>query len=314
MELACRSGLALGEAGGPLARTWAAWVPEHPLPAGWWAQVLGRDPQLAERQVWHLGPWEAPLAWALTARAGAEDPKGAVALVAVAPEHRRQGLGRQVAAAALAALAQAGCARATWGAGLHHAFPGAPKHLEGAWPMARALGFEAGRWVHDVVGPAQQPLPLWTGPWRARPCTRADQGAVLAMLDQHFPGRWPRDLGLAWAQGEAPEQCVGVFDPQGRCGGFAWTHPPEAAGAARWQGLAPGHGALGPLGLMPALRGGGRGLALVAEGLGQLAAQGVERVVIDWTDLVDFYARLGFAPAWSYLQAERPLSPEGSPP
>lgn len=290
-------------------QAWAAWVPEWPLPEAWWDLVLGADPALKQRRVLWLSVQGAPWGFALLGPGELDPSVGQVDLLALAPEARGQGLGLALGRAALGALEAAGCGRARWGAGLHHAFPGAPEALAGAWPLARALGFVQGRAVHDLQGPTEQPAPHWPEGWSARPCRSEEAEALLAFLSEHFPGRWRRDVGLALAQGMPTEQVVGAFSPEGALLGFAWTHPPSAAGAARWQGLRPGLGAVGPLGLAPQARGGGKGLALVAEALRALAAQGVPRAIIDWTDLVDFYARLGFEPDLSYRQAERPLHP-----
>ena len=43
------------------------------------------------------------------------------------------------------------------------------------------------------------------------------------------------------------------------------------------------------------MRGGGLGLGLVAAGVNYLYGLGVRDCGIDWTELIDFYGRLGFA-------------------
>jgi predicted N-acetyltransferase YhbS len=78
-------------------------------------------------------------------------------------------------------------------------------------------------------------------------------------------------------------------------------------GAERWAGLEPGIAALGPIGVAADARGGGLGLALLVAGLRQLRDRGAGPAVIDWTDLLDFYARAGFAPWLRYVQARRSL-------
>lgn len=59
-------------------------------------------------------------------------------------------------------------------------------------------------------------------------------------------------------------------------------------------------GGIGPLGIARSARSRGLGLALVAAGVDALRARGVERCLIDWTDLAEFYGRLGFRVAESY--------------
>jgi len=51
---------------------------------------------------------------------------------------------------------------------------------------------------------------------------------------------------------------------------------------------------LGPLGIDAKERGNGYGLAIVEAAIAFLRKRGHRRIVIDWTDLVDFYAKLGY--------------------
>jgi GNAT superfamily N-acetyltransferase len=66
-------------------------------------------------------------------------------------------------------------------------------------------------------------------------------------------------------------------------------------------------GGLGPMGLAPACRGRGLGIALVDRAMVHLASRGVHEMMIDWTILLEFYGRLGFTPCRRYRHAERSL-------
>jgi predicted N-acetyltransferase YhbS len=55
------------------------------------------------------------------------------------------------------------------------------------------------------------------------------------------------------------------------------------------------------------LRGEGLGRKLMHASLYELAQTGARECVIDWTTLVDFYARFGFQPFRSYRRARKPL-------
>jgi GNAT superfamily N-acetyltransferase len=61
------------------------------------------------------------------------------------------------------------------------------------------------------------------------------------------------------------------------------------------------------MGLSPALRGRGLGLALLDRAMVHLASRGADEMVIDWTILLDFYGRLGFTPCRRYRHGERRL-------
>jgi len=59
-------------------------------------------------------------------------------------------------------------------------------------------------------------------------------------------------------------------------------------------------GHLGPIGISAAMRGSGYGAAVLDAGLRCLRDVGTAGCVIDWTDLVDFYGKFGFAIYRSY--------------
>ena len=54
-------------------------------------------------------------------------------------------------------------------------------------------------------------------------------------------------------------------------------------------------GGIGPLGIAPEERGKGYGLAIVQAGMYFLSQRGIKNIVIDWTNLVDFYGKLGIS-------------------
>jgi len=62
-------------------------------------------------------------------------------------------------------------------------------------------------------------------------------------------------------------------------------------------------GQLGFIGVAESVRGQGMGLFLLDAGLRRLRDNGVNGCVIDWTDLLDFYGKAGFAPyhKWAVL-------------
>jgi predicted N-acetyltransferase YhbS len=53
-------------------------------------------------------------------------------------------------------------------------------------------------------------------------------------------------------------------------------------------------GGLGPIGVDASRRGAGLGLGLLSYCVRELRSRGVSTMVIDWTDLLDFYGKLGF--------------------
>jgi predicted N-acetyltransferase YhbS len=80
-----------------------------------------------------------------------------------------------------------------------------------------------------------------------------------------------------------------------------------------WRNLLGEHwGGLGPMGVDPARRGLGLGLRLLYESLVILKKRGVNFMVIDWTDLPGFYARMGFTVWKTYSMFGKSFTSTGS--
>lgn len=215
----------------------------------------------------------------------------------VLPEYRRQGR-----ASALLEAGLAGQETVFMGGSLSHFLPGIPAELEQSVDFFLKRGFET---VERSVDLAQDLAPR-QGPFET--CDRDQVPALLAMLEREFPGRWSRDthhrLGL---EGNLEDVVILREGDQvlGFChtwhAGNRWLGP--STYWVRHQPLA--WGGLGPVGLAAASRGRGLGQRLLEESLNYLSHRQVERVVVDWTTLVDFYRRAGFKVCRSYTRMAR---------
>jgi predicted N-acetyltransferase YhbS len=146
-----------------------------------------------------------------------------------------------------------------------------------------------------------------------RPLARGEASALFAFLDATFPGRWRYTVAQFLAAGGSIGDVMGVvrrdtvagfallFHPESRCIGPSTAWAPAAGEAVVRTG------GLGPMGVAPALRRRGLGLALLDRAMRYLASRGVEEMVVDWTILLDFYGKLGFTPCRRYRHGERRL-------
>ncbi len=256
---------------------------------------------------------------------GGEDhgDAGFVSLLAVDPTFAGQGLGSALLAAAEDSLRQDGATRAILGGSYFHALPGVPAELAPAIGFFERAGYRAGKTVWDVardvkdfVVPPEVRATMAAGGIEARLVVTERSmsyepirtAALLEFLAAEFPGRWLFDVAFSLGRAEAPASVVVLFDGL-RAVGFAHLHPPRSPGSLRWQGFDPEVAAIGPVGVARAYQGRGLGLAVVAIAAEVLRKQKARRVVIDWTDLLGFYGRLGFAPWLSYQLMEKPLLP-----
>ena len=249
-----------------------------------------------------------------------------VSAVAVAAAHQGRGIGAALLGALLARLAAAGATEVRFGSDADHLLPGVPLEAPpAAWRLLRRHGARFAALEHDLHLDLRPPLPAAPLPpgWRLRD---DDPEGAEAFVGRAFPGRWAEELG-AYLRGGATvftvERTASHPDgasagAEGFCvafrGGERVTSPGLHWAAALARDYPGGRlGAIGPLGVSPAVRGGGVGLAMVRGAAAALRERGVTDVVINWTTLGAFYGRLG-ARAWrTYQRAQAPL-PTGAGP
>lgn len=290
------------------------------MPALWDANTLG-DPSFEAEDLLVATCQGAIAGFALTKRFREEAVTceryltvGYVALMAVAPGFQRHGLGSALLAAAEARLRAGGAEKVVLGGSFHHFMPGVPGDWSEALGFFTRHGFSMGKEVCDVrrnlgVGEelAEVSETLAARPHvTVRPFQEGEANPLMKFLLSNFPGRWPRDVGHFLDQGGDIGQIMGLF-VDGVPRGFAHLHPPGSAGALRWAGFEPTIAALGPIGVGKVVQGHGLGLALLVKGLEQLQSWGAQETVIDWTDLLAFYGKCGFAPFQRYALGEKGL-------
>jgi predicted N-acetyltransferase YhbS len=235
---------------------------------------------------------------------------GHIGWLVVSPAHRGRGIGGALLDRAETELAARGRSLLRVGGDPAHLLPACPSGHE-AWFERR--GYRAGREVHDLTAPAAAlpelgaliaPAPRAGLTLRlARP---GDGVALEVFFAEAFPGRWEEDILRLHTDGG---DLLVLTGPEGGVEGFAALYRPGAAiigPGSFWPGAFDGPlGGLGPMGLRRERRGGGLGLALLAEGCRTLVGWGARHFVVDWTDLVDFYGLIGFRPWRSYRGLER---------
>lgn len=261
---------------------------------------------------------------------------GWIDAIAVPPAYQRQGVGLALLVWAEAWLAGQGCTTARLGGGLKPFAPGLPVELASE-PFFQQRGYEARREAASVWDVARNlsdypsdAAPLWPGgfaqtgqsvlPVRLSPATRRDAQALLDFLRRDFPGRWRFEceeflraggslteytLAWAWREDGSGRWVVDGFCRTRR----AWRHGVEPLDRFFMGRLPKPWGQLGPIGVGQASRGQGLGAALLDLGLRRLRAARVKSCLIDWTDLVDFYAKFGFRPYREYRILASKVSP-----
>ena len=226
-------------------------------------------------------------------------------VLVVSPKHQRQGIGSALLAWADEWTRAQAFSQLRLGGGLHPFFSGLPSalHTRGFF---ETRGFRITRSVFDVA----RRLPNVSGFRKPdtsrlafRAATHTDADALAQFLLNEFSERWQYEFLQAQNDGEPiTDYCLLITD---NCIiGFARiTLESSARPIERFymQHLPRPHGQLGPLGIAKNFRGQGYGLQLIDMALQHLGAQGVKGCVIDWTDLVELYAKFGFTPYHEFL-------------
>jgi len=271
----------------------------------------------------------AALARISAAFADARQPVvGHVSFIVVDPDQRRKGIGTE-----LLSLAESWCKRQgtqilRLGSDYPHFFPGVPvsippqeSSLLGRAPFSEDVttseffakrGFRADWTEYDLIADLKT-IDLGSSPhevfaqtdYHFSLCSDELRPATLEFLSTSFPGRWYQEMVDGFENGLQNEDvALAVQNDSKKVVGFARIGSKTSSHLSPglfWRGLlGPNSGALGPIGVDSSCRGKGLGLALLRASLSELKRRGVDLTVIDWTDLVGFYGKLGFRPWKAY--------------
>jgi len=240
---------------------------------------------------------------------------GWISMLAVHPEWRGHGLGMALLRAGEAFLRLRRRVQIMLGGDPAHFFPGVPDETGAASFFARAGyalrgdAYDLRRSLRDYRTPPTVAASLAAASdLEIRPLEPGDRTALLAFLGATFPGRWRYTIARFLERGGPVGDVMGVVGRGGVLGFAHLFHPgsPWIGPSIAWGGSG-AVGGLGPMGLSPAIRGRGLGLALVDRAAVHLAALGADEMVVDWTVLLDFYGKLGFKPSRRYQHGTRRL-------
>lgn len=234
------------------------------------------------------------------------DGAGWIQAIIVRKEVRGQGIGSGLLQHAENALREAGVDLAYAGRDPWHYFPGIPKEPKESRPWFERRGYEALYEVFDLVNTevlAESERPEYIEGAFSKILEPGDQAEMLRFFKRCFPGRWYYESLCYWERGGKGREFVGLFMGEEMIGFCRVNddHSPLIAQNTYWAPLFDESlGGIGPLGVDDRYRGKGYGLAIVKDGVAELASRGIKHLVIDWTELVDFYAKLGFRPWKGY--------------
>lgn len=229
--------------------------------------------------------------------------RDAVHISAIAFDTPEDGL--DVMAHAKGVLTERGHTKLVFGQDSDHIFPGCPTDVRRLVSFLLVEGFVGEGQVHDLerdLRPYVNPVKPVAGA-ELRMLTPQDTDSLNSFLSSTFPGRWHYDTRQK-ISAEGIDSAVFGLLLEGRVEGFAviqsFGHMRPCNGCIWRHDLGEKWGGLGPIGVATAVRGKGLGNALLGGALSELRERGVERCIIDWTGLVDFYGKHGFEVTRTY--------------
>ena len=166
------------------------------------------------------------------------------------------------------------------------------------------FGWDVARSLSDYQSP-----PLREAPAAARPGQPGQEAELLSFLAKEFQGRWHWQGERFLEEGGRISDYMLLWTQEGVQGSCRLTFEDSVNPIDRFfpYGLPRPWAQLGSIGVSAHLRGQGMGLYLLDAGLRRLHNSGINGCVIDWTTLLDFYAKCGFRPYRKWAQLGRSL-------
>jgi GNAT superfamily N-acetyltransferase len=194
-----------------------------------------------------------------------------------------------------------------------HFFPGCPVAVPTLCSFLMVEGFETSGEHFDLerdLGDFEIEVQLPPNA-EVRRLNPNESEELFGFLESEFPGRWKHDVSMK-VRVEGIENSVAGLLVDGRIHGFAliqdFSHRKPICGGNWHLDLGEHWGALGPIGIAKNRRGTGLGMAMLVGALHCLKQRSVDRCIIDWTHLADFYGKAGFQVTRTYRNAVLPLS------
>lgn len=259
---------------------------------------------------------EQVIGFVATAQSQGQDKHaGHLLVLLVAPDWQGQGLGSSLHARALDHLRAAGVDFIQLGGRSPRFWCGLPENLPDAQTFFQARGWKYTETVYDL----SQDLSQYTTPpaiyqriaeqqVTLKTASQADIPEILAFEGREFPN-WLAAYERLASLGEYSNILMARAQDEQVVGTLLMSTPQSHAERTDvvWRVLL-GYdaGSIAAVGVAEAEHGRGIGIALVARASDLLKACGVRNCYIDWVELTDFYAKLGYEKWRAFKMSEMP--------
>ncbi|SET06973.1 Acetyltransferase, GNAT family [Oceanobacillus limi] len=251
--------------------------------------------------------------WQEELQVGMKPEFGWIQVLIVKQSYRKQGIGKHLLDHAEEVFQSKGVKRIILGRDPWHYFPGIPEQFEDVCRWFEHKGYEKHGTDYDLIR-SYNPIEKHSIP-NIKDVEFAllktnEKEHLLDFLHRCFPGRWEYEAITYFERGGTGREFV-VLKKKDQIIGFCRINDsmsPLIAQNVYWAPLFKEElGGIGPLGIDAKERKNGYGLAIVEAGIAFLRERGINRIVIDWTGLVDFYQKLGYGKWKTYKSYRKDL-------
>ena len=225
---------------------------------------------------------------------------GWIQVLLVDKTYRNQGVGSELLLFAESTLKSAGMKEILLGKDPWHYFPGIPQQFSNVAKWFRDKGYETFGEEYDLLNEYDRLdgkiVPIVENATFSI-LDLKDKKDFLDFLHRCFPGRWEYEALHYFQKGGTGREFV-VLKKNDKIIGFSRINDAQSPFIAQnvyWSPLFDEElGGIGPLGIDANERKQGYGIAVVEAAIAYLRNRNIDKIVIDWTGLVDFYKKMGF--------------------
>ena len=233
---------------------------------------------------------------------------GWVSLIYVCPKYRNKGIGSTLLNRVESEFSKLRKKTIYIGKDFYNFFPGLPIDLKKNLGWFEKRGYKRLYNTCDLIRNKDKRIPLKNQNIKYVLGNQVDKKDLIEFLDKNWPGRWTKEAVDYFEQGgDGGEYLVGL-DKEKICA-FAKVNFPNTPTKLisynlTWREKFNSLGGIGPLGVNIDYRGNHIGYDIIAEAINRLIDSGAEDIIIDWTNLLDFYRKFEFEvwKSYDYLQ------------
>ncbi|MGP4081033.1 GNAT family N-acetyltransferase [Pseudalkalibacillus sp. R45] len=234
---------------------------------------------------------------------------GWIQALLVKGESRNNGIGDQLLRKAEQALAAVGVVKIILGRDVHHYFPGIPSTVPNMPQWFEKRGYVEVNKVKDFYRVAPEYVEeIDPTEITMTELKKSEEMQFLTFMEESFPGRWEHEAQEYFSKGGDGSHFIAAKD-RDEIIGFVRVNDlnsPVIGPNIYWYRLFEEKlGGIGPLGIKKSHRKKGYGKAIVQQAINTAVERGCRHLVIDWTELDEFYQSFGFKPWKEYKQYEK---------